>query len=85
MPFSKVDLFYIKKDKRMVFVQEEEKGLRLTDALSSEDLGVVSKRKVKKVTINNRLRKQLKLEISTLQLSNADPAQARDCSGKPGG
>jgi len=69
------DLFYTKKDKRMVFTHKEDGGLRLTDALSTEDLGVVSKRKVKKVTINNKLRKQLKLEISTLQLSNADPAR----------
>jgi len=68
------DLYYLKKNKAIVFVQEQESGLQLNDALTGADLGVVSSRKVKKVTINNRLRKQLKLEISTLQLSHPDPA-----------
>lgn len=66
------DLYYRKKDKRIVFINKEESKYRLVDAISNEDLGVVGKRKVKKIGINNRLRGQLKLEISTLALYHAD-------------
>jgi urea transport system permease protein len=66
------DLFYIKKDKRIVFVKEEDGKYRLFDAVTNEDLGVVTKRKVKKIGINNQLRGQLKLELSTLALYHPD-------------
>ena len=68
------NLYYLKKDKRIVYAQDEGSKLRLSDALTAEDMGLVSSRKVKKIAINNNLRKQLKLEISTLQLAHADPA-----------
>lgn len=61
-------LYYIKKNKQIVYAQKEGSKLHLRDALSGEDLGLVSKRKAKKIGINNRLRKQLKLEISNLKL-----------------
>lgn len=66
------NLYYRKKDKRIVFVQSEDKKLRLYDALSSEDLGLVSKRKAKKIGINNKLRGQLKQVLSMLDLNHAD-------------
>ena len=66
------DLFYRKKDKRIVFVSQEDSKYRLFDAITAEDLGLVSKRKVKKVGINNQLRGQLKLAISALALNHAD-------------
>ncbi len=66
------DLYYVKKDKRIVFAQKEGSKLHLTDAVSDEDLGLVSKRKAKKIGINNKLRKQLKIEISSLKLFHAD-------------
>lgn len=66
------EIFYRKKDKRIVRVEKEEKKYRLYDVISNEDLGLVSKRKIKKVGINNKLRGQLKLEISALALYNPD-------------
>lgn len=68
------DLFYRKKGKVIVFIEKVEKKYQLTDALSGEDLGLVSKRKVKKISINNRMRKQLKLEIATFALNSPDAA-----------
>ncbi len=66
------DLYYRKKDKRIVFVQKEESKFRIFDALTNEELDLVGKRKVKKIGINNRLRAELKLEISSLALNHPD-------------
>ncbi len=68
------DLFYVKKSKDIVFVEKIEKKYQLTGALDGKDLGQVSKRNVKKISINNRLRKQLKISLATLQLNHPDPA-----------
>ena len=67
------DLYYRKDDNRIVTREKEGSKYRLYDAISGEDLGLVSRRKAKKVSINNRLRGQLKLEISALALNHADP------------
>ena len=66
------NLYYVKKDKRIVLMQKEGSKYRIFDALNGEDLGLVNKRKVKKVSINNALRKQLKFEISRLKLVHAE-------------
>ncbi|MDJ0880543.1 MAG: urea ABC transporter permease subunit UrtB [Gammaproteobacteria bacterium] len=66
------DLYYRKKDKRIVYAQKEESKLRIFDALTEEELDLVGKRKVKKIGINNRLRAELKLAISSLALTHPD-------------
>ncbi len=66
------DLYYVKKDKRIVFAQKVDSKLQLTDALTGEDVGLVSKRKAKKISINNSMRRLLKLEISNLTLKHPD-------------
>ena len=65
-------LYYLKQDGHVVLAQKEGDKYRLTEALSGADLGLSSKRKIKKVSINNKLRKQIKTEISRLKLSHAD-------------
>ncbi len=67
-------LYYIKADKRLVTVEKVESKFQLNDASSGEDLGIVSKRKVKKIGINNNLRKQIRLAISRIKLTDADEA-----------
>ena len=69
------DLYYIKKDKRIVYVTREGSKVRLTDALTAEDLGLVSKRKAKKIGINNELRNQLKIELASIKLYHEDAKQ----------
>ena len=66
------DLFYVKKDQRIVFAEKQGSKLQLTDAFSGEDLGLVSKRKAKKISINNSMRRLLRLEISNLTLKHPD-------------
>lgn len=70
-------LYYNKKDKRMVYASKQGAKLQLTDVLSGEDLGVVSKRKAKKIGINNKLRIQLKAALASLKLSAPDARQRR--------
>ena len=71
------DLYYVKKDNTLVFVKDADDGMQVTDALSGADLGSMSKRKLKKVSINNSLRQLLKLSISNLKLNHPD-AQVRE-------
>lgn len=61
-------LFYRKTDKRIVFADKIAKGFAIVDALTAEDLGQTGKRKVRKISINNRLRTVLKGAIGSLQL-----------------
>ena len=65
-------LNYRKSDKRVVVAKKIDDSYQITDAVNDEALGVVSKRKLRKIAINNKLRKQLKAHIAALQLSNPD-------------
>jgi len=61
-------LHYIKQDKRLVFAEKADSKYQLADALTGADAGLLSKRKIKKININNRLRKQIKLALSRIEL-----------------
>jgi len=65
-------LYFVKKGQRLVIVQLEGNKFQLFDALSGEDFGLVSKRKVKKISINNKLRKQIKTQLKLYKLNHAD-------------
>ncbi len=65
-------LYFVKKGKRIVFAEKVEKRFAITDALTSEPLGEVKKRAIRKVSINNRLRTALKSAIGSLQLFSSD-------------
>jgi urea transport system permease protein len=65
-------LYFVKNNKRMVIAKKQDNEMQITDALSGEDLGLTSQRKVKKVTINNKLRRQISNVISNLNLSHVD-------------
>lgn len=66
------DLYYVKKDDTLVFVEKQGSKYQLTSVVDNSDLGLVSKRKVKKISINNNLRGQLKLAIASLAINNPD-------------
>ena len=70
------DLYYVKKSKRLAFIKDADSDIQATDALTAADLGTMSKRKLKKVSINNSLRQLLKLSISNIKLNHPD-AQVR--------
>ena len=73
---SRGELYFRKKDNRIVLVVKLDSQVQLTDAVTGEDLGSTGKRKVKKVSINNTLRSQLTQAIAEMQLGS-ESAQVR--------
>ena len=65
-------LFYRKSDQLIVITTESENGYHITDAITENKLGEVGKRDIKKIRVNNKLRKQLRGTIAQLSLSNED-------------
>jgi len=63
-----------KKSKRLVWAEKQGRKYLATDALSGEQLGEFKKRKLKKVSINNKLRGVIKGIIATRDLDSEDPA-----------
>ncbi|WP_455199056.1 urea ABC transporter permease subunit UrtB [Kaarinaea lacus] len=66
------DLYYRKSDKRVVATKESDDGYKITDIINNEELGVLEKRKIKKISTNNKLRKILRTEIARLSLGDED-------------
>ena len=66
-------LFYIKKNKQIILAEESDDGYRVADFFTSEDLGEFGKRKVKKISINNKIRNILRSAIAGLNLTDPDP------------
>jgi len=67
-------VYYRKADKRLTYAEKDGRKYKLTDVLTDESLGTVSRRTAKKVSINNTLRGQLRGAIAKLELSDPDPA-----------
>ncbi len=67
-------LYYRKADKRVVIVERVDGQFRMTDPVTAEELGTVPKRKIKKIGINNKLRKLLKSKLASLSLEGPDPS-----------
>ena len=61
----------------MVFADAAKDGFAVTDVVSGESLGVVGKRDVEKVRVNNRLRGLLRSAIAKLSLNNKNPEVRR--------
>ncbi|KJS09468.1 MAG: urea ABC transporter permease [Gammaproteobacteria bacterium BRH_c0] len=75
------DLYGRKSDGLVVFGRKADGGLALQDAVSGEDLGVIGKRKVKKITINNSLRGELKQLVAGFQLKAEEPSRRIRAAG----
>lgn len=65
-------LYYRKDDKIVVFADKQETDYAITNAISGDSLGTVPKSKLKKITANNKLRKQLRGAIAQLSLGSTD-------------
>ncbi|KHF24476.1 ABC-type urea transporter UrtABCDE, subunit B [Solemya velum gill symbiont] len=65
-------LFYHKKSKQLLLVEKEGSKYLTFDALTGDKGKTVKKRAVKKVSINNTLRSQLRSLIASLNLQNPD-------------
>ncbi|MFD2113239.1 urea ABC transporter permease subunit UrtB [Thiorhodococcus fuscus] len=69
------DLYLLKSDRTLVIAAKGTDGYDLTDPLTGEPAGTAaSKRELKRIRINNRLRSQLSAAIAGLDLSHQDPA-----------
>tara|TARA_R110002095_G_scaffold190914_2_gene168605 strand:- start:63 stop:1736 length:1674 start_codon:yes stop_codon:yes gene_type:complete len=68
---------YRRKSPKTVVIAEslDDGGYALTDAVSGEDLGAVGRRDVRRISVNNELRRILRGLIASLQLNAADPAE----------
>ena len=69
------DLYRLKKEKRLVTIQEERgKGYLVEDILvAGKTYEVSTKRKIKRVAINNTLRTKIKAAIAQIQLTDSNP------------
>ena len=67
-------LYYRKSDKQIFIVEEVDDGYRLIDPLSGAATETLSSRKIKKIGVNNKLRRLLSNGIARLSLQNPDPA-----------
>ena len=63
-------LFYTKEDKTTVIGIKNKDGFAITDVLDQKDLGTVSKSELKKIKVNNKLRRILRASIAALSLSS---------------
>lgn len=66
-------LYYRKDDQKIIIARRADKGYALIDPESGENLGTVPKREIKKITLNNAMRRALREKIASLSLSNPDP------------
>ena len=66
--FLKGRLYWRKKDKKVVLVKKSGAVYVLTDPLTSKEIGQVKKRVIKKIRVNNRLRKKIRGAMGGLTL-----------------
>ena len=67
------ELYYRKEDNQIVYVKEVDGDYALTSVLDNVALETVSKRKIKKVTVNNQIRGLLTEIIAERGMSHRDP------------
>ncbi|MDP7537659.1 MAG: urea ABC transporter permease subunit UrtB [Methylococcales bacterium] len=68
-------LFYGKAAPHPIYIVEVvDQGYQLTDAVSGQSLGIVAKKSIKKVRINNRLRRLIRGALAQKDLRAADPS-----------
>ena len=63
----------IKSERKLVYMTDKDEAYIAVDAISGETIGEFSKRKFKKLSINNALRTKIKAHLSTLELDSTDP------------
>jgi len=66
-------LFYRKSDKLIVYAEKQDGDYRITDVLRGDSLGDAAKGDLKKISVNNKMRRQMRAAIAGLTLGDADP------------
>ncbi|MEM7255077.1 MAG: urea ABC transporter permease subunit UrtB, partial [Pseudomonadota bacterium] len=68
------NLRYLKKQKKLVYFETRDRAYFAFDALTGEEIGKVSKRKLKRIKVNNKLRAQMRTLLASLALKSPDAA-----------
>ena len=68
------ELRYLRSNKRLVWMRERDGKNVAVDVLSGDDYGPFSKRKFRKLPINNAMRGRIRGRLAELELSDPDPA-----------
>jgi len=71
-------LFTQREEDRVVLSEKRAEGFEIFDPITRTSLGTVEKSKLKKVIINNKMRRLLRSEIARLSLGAADPEDRLD-------
>jgi urea transport system permease protein len=71
---SEGDLYFRQSDTAVFIVRKVDAGYALQDPLTLEDAGTAGRREVKKIRVNNRLRRVIRTALGTLTLRAPDPA-----------
>lgn len=69
------NLFFRKSDKKVFITQKSANGVDLLDPVSGAKLGTVEKSAVKRIRVNNKLRRAIRAGMSLLVLLSEDPAK----------
>ncbi|WP_420411671.1 urea ABC transporter permease subunit UrtB [Roseibium sp.] len=67
-------LYYRKSDNLVFIAEKDGKSFNLTDPLTLESTGTAGKREVKKIKVNNKLRRVIRAALGSLTLQAVDPA-----------
>ncbi|MEM7466077.1 MAG: urea ABC transporter permease subunit UrtB [Pseudomonadota bacterium] len=69
-------LFYTKKEKRVVIAKKnDDRGYDIIDAITGKALGAVGRRDVKKISVNNKLRRIVRGLAASVALNASNPQQ----------
>ena len=74
------ELYFQKTDKRVVIAKKQKDGYAVVDPISNEALGVLPSKGLRKIRVNNRLRRQIRGVLGGLNLSHPDAEKAA-CRG----
>jgi urea transport system permease protein len=68
-------LYYQKADKKVVIIKKTGAAYILFDPLTAKEIGQVSSSKIKKIRVNNRIRRVIRGVLGSLTLLSKNPAQ----------
>lgn len=75
-------LYMVKKDKTLVYAKVKGSSAEIIEVMTDTPGGIVKKRKLGKITINNALRTKIKNVLASINLTNPDPAKRLDAVNK---
>ncbi len=66
-------IYFTREEERVVKAIRVDDQFQISDALSGEDLGLVATRAVARVSVNNSLRRDIRLLLASIDLEHEDP------------